>query len=594
VEIALTKTLQPFRSSSAAAYTHHGPLPALFLVLALVSTVMLPPSAAADEHAAAEAEAVAATLASPRATLGTFLAAMNDIKRGHPDRLDDALATMDLSDISALVQQERGRDLAWTLLEIMDRTRVIDLEKVSARETGEAWLFKRYPKGDISIARVADGRWLFSKTSLAAAPAILDSLSNTARVKGSDKDDAWLPWNLRLRNQLSPGLKQRSFLLENWQWLGILLVVTLGILADKITSILLVGGVRRWRRHTKHDAFRQLPDNLLRPFGLMAMAVLWWAGLNLLGLAENALLILLVAVKTLAGISGVWGAYRLVDLAGAWLNHLAVKTESKLDDALVPLVTRTLKVFVSVIGIIFVADNLNLDVTSLLAGLGLGGLAFALAAKDVVQNLFGSITVLLDRAFNVGDWVIIGDIEGTVENIGFRSTRIRTFYNSLVNVPNSQLITASVDNMGQRKYRRLSCKIGVTYDTPPDRIEAFCEGIRELVRLHPYMRKDYFHVYFNEFGGASLNILIYVFWETPDWSTELRERHRFLLDILRLADRLSVEFAFPTQTVYWKQADGAPATSADIDTETGRAAARGIVENTTGLDVRPPPVSFDT
>ena len=137
-------------------------------------------------------------------------------------------------------------------------------------------------------------------------------------------------------------------------------------------------------------------------------------------------------------------------------------------------------------------------------------------------------------------------------------------------------------------------------DTPPERIEAFCEGIREIVRQHPYMRKDYYHVYFHEFADASLNILVYVFWQTPDWSTELRERHRFLLDCLRLAKRLGVEYAYPTQTLYVKQAEPGlpapdegvfqPAVSEDNAMALGRDEARAIVAATTGLDVVPPPV----
>ncbi|NNM01763.1 MAG: mechanosensitive ion channel, partial [Gammaproteobacteria bacterium] len=142
----------------------------------------------------------------------------------------------------------------------------------------------------------------------------------------------------------------------------------------------------------------------------------------------------------------------------------------------------------------------------------------------------------------------------------------------------------------------------IAYDTPPERIEAFCEGIREIVRQHPYMRKDYFHVYLNNLGDASLEILIYVFWETPDWSTELRERHRFLLDCLRLARRLGVEYAFPTQTLYMKRGEDTPpppdpehtGEPADSPMAEGRMAARAIVEATTGTGVKPPPVGFFT
>ncbi len=236
--------------------------------------------------------------------------------------------------------------------------------------------------------------------------------------------------------------------------------------------------------------------------------------------------------------------------------------------------------------IVFIADNLNIDITGLLAGLGLGGLAFALAAKDMVQNLFGSITVLLDRTFSVGDWIIVDGVEGAVERMGFRSTRIRTFYNFLVTMPNSRFITAKVDNMGERRYRRYKARFGLAYDTPPERIEAFCEALRELVRRHPYMRKDYFQVYLNDLGASWLEVLVYVFWEAPDWGTELRERHRFLLDCLRVARELGVEYAFPTQTLYLRNEDYQPPEAGDPPLsgamQRGRDIARQVVEAGTG------------
>ncbi|MEM7020143.1 MAG: mechanosensitive ion channel family protein [Pseudomonadota bacterium] len=328
------------------------------------------------------------------------------------------------------------------------------------------------------------------------------------------------------------------------------------------------------------------------------MAGIWWGGLNLLSLPANVLVVLLVAAKFLASFAGVWGAYRLVDVISAFFREMASKTESKVDDMLIPLFSRMAKIFITVVGIVFIANNLNVNVTSLLAGLGIAGMAFALAAKDVVENLFGSITVLWDQPFVVGDWVVIGDIEGTVEQIGFRSTRVRTFYNSLISLPNSRLITAHVDNMGKRRYRRFSCRLGVAYDTPPERMESFCEGIREIVKIHPYTRKDYFHVYFNSYEANSLDIMVYVFFDVPDWAAELQERERLLLDILRLSKRIGVEFAYPTQTIYWKQASTDPVQPADGEFslamtqddafKVGRAEAEAIVRESTGLGVKPP------
>lgn len=536
-----------------------------------------------------------ALLSSPRETLRNFLSAMNDIKRGDKARMSDAVSTLDLSEINPLVRRERGPYLAWQLLEVLDRTQVIKLSKVPDTLDDSVWVFHSYPQGVLRLRRQADGNWLFDSKSLRQLPAIYQALQSTAPVAGLSDNAAYLPWDIRLRTSLPPALTEQLFLIENWRWLALLLVITLGVIVDWLVTRFLRRMMVVWLKRQADD-YQAVEDkeNRLRPLGMMAMAVIWWLGIQLVGLPETGLLILLVAVKALASFSAVWAAYRLVDLLAAWLTALAEGTDNKLDDVLVPLVPRTLKIFVTVVGILFIADNLNIDVTGLLAGLGLGGLAFALAAKDMVQNLFGSITVLLDRTFTVGDWIVVDGQEGTVERMGFRSTRVRTFYNSLVTIPNSKFITAVVDNMGERRYRRYKSHFGLTYDTPPDKVEAFCEGLRELVRQHPYMRTDYFHVYLNQLGASSLDVLVYVFWETPDWSTELRERHRFLLDSLRLAKQLNVEFAFPTQTLYLRDEEVPQPVAGDpvLAVQQGRDSARSVVRQTLAEGEQPPPVRF--
>ena len=192
----------------------------------------------------------------------------------------------------------------------------------------------------------------------------------------------------------------------------------------------------------------------------------------------------------------------------------------------------------------------QLDVTALIGGLGIGGAALAFASQDTLSNLFGSLTVLADRPFEIGDWIVSDGVEGTVENVGMRSTRVRTFYNSVVVLPNSRLTTAIVDNMGKREFRRFTTKVGVQYDTTPEQLDAFCEAIREVIRRHPYTRKDYFQVYVNDLSASSIDILLYMFFECNDWPTELRERHRLLTDIMRVAQILGIQFAFPTQTLH--------------------------------------------
>jgi MscS family membrane protein len=534
------------------------------------------------------------TVNSAQQTRDTFIESMYAVVRGDANAMAQARSTLDLSDVATVIRTERGNELAYSLYSILQHDELVQSELTI---TGRTALLKRYPQGSVEIVRMDDDRWLFSKKTLAAVPSILDAKLSSSTTSGSLDVYKSLPLNITLKSMMPEALKQ-GFILEYWQWIGIFLAILIGSISDKLLAWMLAKNVARWKR--KHPEYEALDETILRPLGLMAMALMWWFGLGALGLPDGALVVLSVAVKMLVSISTVWSAFRLVDMVYVLMLSRAMRTENKFDDLLVPMVSKSLKVFVVVVGAIFTADNLNIDVTSLLAGLGLGGLAFALAAKDLLGNFFGSLTVLLDRPFHIGDWVIIGDVEGSVEEVGFRSTRIRTFYNSLVTLPNSNLTTTTIDNMGARRYRRMKAMLGLTYQTPPEKIDAFCEGIRELVRLHPYMRKDYYHVYFNEYNSASLDILVYVFWETPDWNTELRERHRFLLDILRLAKQVDVDFAYPTQTLYLKRDESIPGPASAFKTTMsqdeshafGQQQAEAIVEGTLGKGVKPEPVKF--
>ena len=243
-------------------------------------------------------------------------------------------------------------------------------------------------------------------------------------------------------------------------------------------------------------------------------------------------------------------AYRAIDIFMDVLARRATETESKLDDSLVPLLRTAVRLFVTFVGLLFVLQNLDINVSSQIAGLGLGGLAIALAAQDTVRNLLGGVTIFADKPFEVGDWVVVDGVEGTVEAVGFRSTRVRTFYNSLISVPNGNLMDSGIDNMGQRRWRRYKTTLGVAYHTKPDQLQAFVEGIRAIIQANPGMRQDYYIVEFHGFGATSLDILVYCFIDAEDWNEELRTRHVLNLDIMRLAESLQVEFAFPTQTLH--------------------------------------------
>jgi MscS family membrane protein len=243
--------------------------------------------------------------------------------------------------------------------------------------------------------------------------------------------------------------------------------------------------------------------------------------------------------------------YKIVDIVSLYFAKLAEKTESTLDDQLVPLLRKTLKAFVVILGTLFVLkEGLEVDIVPFLTGLSIGGLAFALAAQDTIKNFFGSIMIFIDKPFQVGDWITSGDVDGTVEEVGFRSTRVRTFRNSVMYIPNGKIADATIDNHGLRQYRRFYTTLTITYDTPPELIEAFVQGLKKIVENHPDTRKDLFNVYFNNLSVYSQDIMFYIFFHVPTWQEELRCRHEILMQIVKLANTLGVRFAFPTQTLH--------------------------------------------
>jgi MscS family membrane protein len=531
--------------------------PRLLLPLLAVLLLLAPPATLAAQEAAGEAAAaeapppVPAELASPRAALETFITAVNAGEQ------EPAISVLDLSGLPVPPGVDAAWELAVQLKDVIDRTRYVVYDKIPADAQGPPYVFLRRAEGEVTLAPGADGAWRFT-------PATVDSIQELWKATLGEEVAAGvkqvhLTPGLWLRSKMPPALTEVGFLLEAWQWLGLLLLIFVGIVVDRLLSFVLQGFVARRLKRRLLALEAPLVGKSLRPWGLLVEALIWRFGLLWLNLPPRVLTVLRLAVEFFAIFAVVWGLYRLVDILSAVLEQRAARTASRYDDLLVPLVRKSLKLFVAAFGLVFLADNLDIQISSLLAGLGLGGLAFALAAQDLLKNLFGSTMVLLDRPFQVGDWVVIGgDVEGTVEEVGFRSTRIRTFYNSLITLPNSNLISSKVDNLGARRYRRWSTQLSIAYSTPPETIEAFTEGVRELIRRHPFTRKDYFEVYLNSFAAASLDVLLYVFWETPDWDTELRERHRLMLDVLRLASRLGVEFAFPTQTLYLRQEEWQP------------------------------------
>lgn len=219
-----------------------------------------------------------------------------------------------------------------------------------------------------------------------------------------------------------------------------------------------------------------------------------------------------------------------------------------LSDIVIPLVSRLAKILVVCLGAAALADAFGLPVVAVLSGMGIGGVAIAFAAKETIGDFFGSITVLIDRPFVVGDWITMDDHAGMVESIGLRSTRIRTYENGLVTIPNNVMTTAIINNDGKNYgYRTF---LGIEYGTPLTKIDEFCEGIRQLIHEHPTTDKNDYIVELNEMKESALNILIDIHFICPNVVAEANSRSQFIHGILELAEKLDVKFAYPTQTLH--------------------------------------------
>lgn len=333
-----------------------------------------------------------------------------------------------------------------------------------------------------------------------------------------------------------------------WQWVALALALFLGILIKKTATHLVRLKFKRGVPLQDLGFTDIVAKSLGHPLGMTLATLFWFVCVDHINFQPSLQARLLIILKVLLGCNVIWACYNFVDVLTYRLRH-SPKHTSEIEH-LLPIFSKTLRAVVIVMGTLVLMQNLGFNVMSLIAGLGLGGLALALAAKDTAANLFGSVMILVDRPFKIGDWIVTSEGEGTVEEIGFRSTRIRTFYDSLVSIPNSSLAVLKVDNMGQRSYRRIREFIGVTYDTPVEKIQQFCEGVTEIILSYNETRRESYYVVLNRFSESSLDILMQFFIRAPDGITELKLRQDIFIKILKLAEEMEVQFAFPTRTVH--------------------------------------------
>jgi len=283
--------------------------------------------------------------------------------------------------------------------------------------------------------------------------------------------------------------------------------------------------------------------------GLPVLAV--WASIHLFRIPESVKATIdrfFLAILTLLII---YLLAKAVDAMVAILKVRAAKTPSPLDDQLVPLAGKVAKGFIWGIGLLLFLQNvLDYNISSLIAGLGVGGLAVAFAAQDTIANIFGAVMIFVDRPFKVGDAVSMEGYEGAIETIGLRSTRVRTWDGTLVVIPNKTVAAANITNLAARPTRRTNFTIGLVYGTSTEKLERALSILRKILSEHPATAQS--RAYFNRFGDFSLNILVQHWCKEMDYEVYLRALEEMNLAIKRQFEEEGIEFAFPTQTIEMK------------------------------------------
>ncbi len=487
---------------------------------------------------------------SPKASFNTFYSAMSDyskgIKVGNNNlklRIKDALEALEPSlDKSFNYTTSYLEDSAILLKEIIDRTTQFSNP-----------IFENNRLKGTNIFFIKINNWYYiSNYSLERAQIDYNSLSTKPYLKnipfpGASHKLTWLETHLPKGNII------KIFEITQSQWIMMLLAVISAFILYYISIWLLnILEILLFQRKTFNF---KVATALTQPLAIFISAFFLKAIGVQIALNGNAKFIWTSSTKILISIGCFWLLYCLITPIEEALKKITAKTESDLDDSLVPLISKTSKIIIVLLASLTIIEGLGVNVFSLLAGLGVGGLAIALAAKDTAANFFGSLMILFDQPFKIGDWIKINNLEGTVEEIGFRSTRVRTFYDSQIVIPNSKVANNDIDNLGRRQYRRTVETLGLTYSTTEKQLKEFTKGIKNIVHSYPLTRKDKYYISFKKFGDSSLEILLYFFLNVSDYKDELKAKEEILLQIKHLAETLNISFAFPSQSIYMEKSN---------------------------------------
>ena len=500
----------------------------------------------------------------PRSAMHGYLAACR--ARDHAR----AAQYLDLSALPAEQRAERGPVLARWLKEVLDQTHWISLESLSDEAQGDR----------------SDG--MPTRDRVLVIPS--DSGPSEVQLERVPREDGVPIWKVAARTVADvPALYEQygvGPLLDHlprvlvdvhfleialWQWIGLVVVALLSWLASILVAVVLVRVVRPLTARTESDLDDKLFDLLLAPAKLLATIGIFVAGSHLLRLSVPARSFFDGAGVVLTILGVAWFVFRTIDLvAGHVKDRLTARGQIGVVH-LVPVGGRVVKAAVAVMTVLATLDTFGFDVTAVIAGLGIGGLAVALAAQKTIENVFGGVSVLVDQPVRPGDACRFGNQTGTVEDIGMRSTRIRTPDRTVISVPNAEFSNLQIENLAKRDRIRLIATIGLRHETSPDQLRHVLTELRRLMLAHPRVLPEGQHVRMVGFGASSLDVEVQGYVDTSDVEEFLAVREDVFLRILDVVAASGTGFAFPSTTAYL-------ARDAGLDPQRKREAEERVAE----------------
>ncbi|MEM9822230.1 MAG: mechanosensitive ion channel family protein [Bacteroidota bacterium] len=383
-----------------------------------------------------------------------------------------------------------------------------------------------------------DHQWLYSRETVQLIPQLHKKV---------------FPFGTDLLLNLFPQTSNYSFLgLALWQYVAILMLLLMTWIFYRLLSRLLLPFVRRLAnsRVQSEKVDTEALSKIAKIISILLLIQFLKIFIPVLQLPITVAGFSIVTVNIILTVLLVLLALSILNFVMTYATQYAQQTDHKLDEQLLPILRRMLGILFIIGGLIQVLRLLDINVTALIAGISIGGLALALAAQDTVKNLIGSAMIFIDQPFQIGDYIEVGSIAGTVMEVGFRTSRIRTSDTSIVSIPNGNVANMSITNKGMRVYRLFTTMIGVTYDSPPLLIEKYIEGLRQIILHHPATQKEDYYVHLNNLADSSLQILFRTYLEVPGYQDELKAKEEILLSILKLASLLGIRMAFPSSTLY--------------------------------------------